>query len=60
MALWVVLCSPSATLLLGYLAIRLAGHPLLPARVPQAHGLGFSRFRKVCMTRGNSDLMMYR
>lgn len=42
------------------LPIRLAGHPLLPTLVPQAHEVGFSRFRKVCMTRGNSDLMMYR
>lgn len=42
------------------LSLSLAGHPLLPTLIAQAHEVGFSRFRKVCMTRGNSDLMMYR
>lgn len=34
--------------------------PITSTPISQAHEVGFSRFRKVCMTRGNSDLMMYR
>lgn len=34
--------------------------PITSSPISQAHEVGFSRFRKVCMTRGNSDLMIYK
>lgn len=58
--MWLYLQSSALHSHTSVLSSRLAGHPLLPTLLPQAHEVGFSRFRKVCMTRGNSDLMMYR